>query len=594
MLPTPIIAPIWALILIALGGLLLHLRVHPPEESVYYWLPAAVGFVNIVLLPGLLKRRRTAGWGYALTVLSAVVGAVTMAWHSAVEFKQPLTLGNLLLRTTFPDIVLALAKVPIAYVVLDHWKKTTARPVSCGTVLQPGEPPLPGIPDRGEVAQVQSPSSAQVIGARAVLALPLAGVLFLCFTTPILGICAETETFDLWICLGRLAGVLAMGLLMLQLLFSARLHLVDVACGLDGAHQIHRYCGATAGVLALAHPALLYASEQYELGPLRLAILPELGGGLIAALVVLLVMTSLWRTLLNLPYETWHRLHYLSFAVVALVTAHATMLGGDLRRGTVRVLWLAALCAYGLLLLWAKLLRPKLACRDYRVVGVTPVSHDTHEVALEPAGSGAIRQLPGQFAFARFPGSSLPEEQHPFTISSCPRESGLLTLTIKQSGDFTCRIGELKVGAPARLEGPYGRFSHLLLPPGDLVMIAGGVGITPMLSMLRYMAATGDGRRVTLVWGNKTEDDILYGDELAAMRERGLDLTIHHVMSAQPDYEGPRGYVEDELLEGLAAEELRGAQVLLCGPPVMMREVRSALRQLHVPRRRIHSERFSL
>jgi len=593
MLPTPILAPIWAFILISLGGLLLHLRVHPPGESAYYWLPAVVGTLNIVILPDLLRRRRTAGWGYVLTVLTAVVGTITMAWHSAVEFKQPLTLGNLLLRTTFPDIVLALAKIPIAYVVLDHWRKTAARPASCGEVPQPAEPPLPAIPDRAEVAQVSAPSSAQTIGARAAVLLPVVAILLLSFATPA-GMLSQPETFDVWIYLGRLAGMLAMGLLMLQLLFSARLRVVDLACGLDGALQIHRLCGATTGVLAIAHPALLYASKQYELGPLRPAILPELAGGMIAALVVLLVMTSVWRTLLSLPYETWHKLHYLSFVVVAMVTAHATMLGGDPRGGTVRVVWLAAVCAYGLLLLWAKLLRPKLARRDYRVVGVTPVSHDTHEVALEPAGPEAILHTPGQFVFARFPGSSLPDEQHPFTISSCPRESGLLTLTIKQSGDFTCRVGELRPGDSAHLEGPYGRFSHLLLPPGNLVMIAGGVGITPMLSMLRYMAATGDGRRVTLVWGNKTEDDILYGDELAAMRERGLDLTIHHVMSAQPDYAGYRGYVGEALLNGLAAENTRGAQVLLCGPPMMMGEVRAALRRLRVPRRNVHSERFAL
>ncbi len=125
-------------------------------------------------------------------------------------------------------------------------------------------------------------------------------------------------------------------------------------------------------------------------------------------------------------------------------------------------------------------------------------------------------------------------------------------------------------------------------------MIAGGVGITPMLSMLRYMAATGDTRRVTLIWGNKTEADILYGHELTALQAAIPELKVHHVMSSQGNYVGNRGLVDEAWLDHLAAEELKSRRVLLCGPPAMIKLVSVALRRLGVPSGRVHAEKFEL
>ncbi len=124
-------------------------------------------------------------------------------------------------------------------------------------------------------------------------------------------------------------------------------------------------------------------------------------------------------------------------------------------------------------------------------------------------------------------------------------------------------------------------------------MIAGGIGITPILSMLRHMAATGDDRPVTLIWGNRREDDIVYRKELEALAAGRMNLRIHHVLSEQESWPGLTGFVDAPLLgRVLSDEQLRG-QVFLCGPPVMMASVGRALRSMNVPRRRIHTERFA-
>jgi len=595
MFPQPVRAPIWAFILISAGGLLLHIRIHPPGASAYYWVPVVFGVANVVLLPVLLAGRTTAGWGFALTVLTAVVGTVTMAWHSVVGWSQPLTLPNVLLLTTFPDILIVAGKVPLAWVVLDYWRHTVSGPVSCAIRAEgPYEEAGRGVWG-AEVARPEVISGPSRALARVALAAAMGALLAVAAWIGLSGHPAGGGPDAVLVTLGRVTALLAAMLLMLQFSLSARLSVVDRACGLDRALRCHRYLGAVALTLAAAHPAFLYASGRYVLGPLRAEILPEIGGIAIAALLFLLVLTSDWRALLGLRYEAWHWLHYAGFVVVAMVTAHATQLGGSLRTGWPRAFWLTVFAAYVLLFLWAKVVRPRLLDRRrYRVTSVRPVSHDTYRVALEPMGHGGIRQVPGQFAFVRFLADGLPPEQHPFTISSCPVRSGAVEFTIKQSGDFTCRIGSLKEGDQATLEGPYGWFSHLLLPPGDLLMVAGGVGITPLLSMLRHMAATGDTRRVTLIWGNKTEADILYARELAALQEAMPDLRVHHVMSSQGDYVGSRGLVDDALLKHLAAEELKSHRVLLCGPPAMVRLVSVALRRLGVPSGRVHAERFEL
>jgi predicted ferric reductase len=183
-------------------------------------------------------------------------------------------------------------------------------------------------------------------------------------------------------------------------------------------------------------------------------------------------------------------------------------------------------------------------------------------------------------------------EEHPFTISSSPTTEPPMTVTVKQSGDFTNTIGETKPGDVAFVEAPFGRFSYAYAEAKAFLFIAGGVGITPIVSMLRALRDTGDERPAVLIWGNKTESDIFFRDDLAAMAPR---VRVVHVLSHPNDsWLGPKGYVIDDIIQEFAADILATAEVYLCGPPPMMKSVSTALRSLGVPKRRIHTERFSL
>ena len=121
--------PISAFILLSIGGLLLHLRIHPPTEELFYWAPVVVGVLNIILVPILLGSARTVSWGYVLTVLTIIVGTVTMAYYSVEHWSEDLavTVPNVILQTTLADILILWAKLPIALWILRlHRPKTEA------------------------------------------------------------------------------------------------------------------------------------------------------------------------------------------------------------------------------------------------------------------------------------------------------------------------------------------------------------------------------------------------------------------------------------------------------------------------------------
>jgi ferredoxin-NADP reductase len=140
---------------------------------------------------------------------------------------------------------------------------------------------------------------------------------------------------------------------------------------------------------------------------------------------------------------------------------------------------------------------------------------------------------------------------------------------------------------------PYGTFSFLYHDAESLVFIAGGIGITPFISMLRYIYDRRLEKRVMLIWSNKTEKDIVFRDELEKMASDMPCFKVVHVMSRQDEWPGEKGRIDAEKLEKHVGSFHIG-QFFICGPPPMMRAMKRTLSDLGVPKGRIHTERFAL
>ena len=391
---------------------------------------------------------------------------------------------------------------------------------------------------------------------------------------------------------GRLAGLVGFAVLALQVALTARLPFTDRPFGLDRLSRFHRWTGIAACVLLAAHPALLAAGQT---DAWRFSFFPswQVNLGLAAlALVVLGVLLAAFFAELGLDYNTWRVLHKGMTGVVVVGFVHGVFIGTDLRSGALRVYWWGLLVVSVGLFLYRNAWVPFWGRRRFRVRSVTCETHDTFTVCLEPTDGRPVSHLPGQFMFLTLVRPGRSTEEHPFTLSSAPTGDNTITATIKQSGDFTNTIDRTKPGDRALVELPFGRFSFALHETKRYLFIAGGVGITPIMSMLRAMRDLHDTRPVVLLYGNRTERDVIFRDELARMPH--TVKVVHVLSSAAADWTGPTGYVTAEVIREHAGEVLAGAEVFVCGPPVMMRSVTRTLRSLGVPRRRIHTERFAL
>jgi predicted ferric reductase len=186
-------------------------------------------------------------------------------------------------------------------------------------------------------------------------------------------------------------------------------------------------------------------------------------------------------------------------------------------------------------------------------------------------------------------------QQHPFSISSSAVSPRRLEFTIRELGDFTSTIGSIKPGSTAFVEGPYGAFVPDLSAQRSLVLIAGGVGIAPMMSILRTLRDRKDSRRVLLLYGNYSHEQIIFENELKSLQQ-ALPLEVVFVLEKPDDsLSNDPGRIREELLERhVSADGRDDFEYFICGPVAMMDMAERYLVRKGVPPALIHSERFDI
>jgi predicted ferric reductase len=404
-----------------------------------------------------------------------------------------------------------------------------------------------------------------------------------------------------------LAALIAIAILSMQFVLSARLRCIEGPFGLDRIMQFHRMMAMSAVALLLMHPLLL-AADPAGVGWKLLYVFSLVGEGwklLIgkAALAILVTtaLVSLFRLSLKVEYQRWLRLHNLfALCVISAGFIHGYLIGPHVFGSVpMETLWVAyALVALGAMVYNRGIRSAALTARSYRVSDVKQETDSVWTLTLTAPGKGPVYDyLPGQFHFVTlYRAAETHHEQHPFTISSSPAGRDGISSSIKASGDYTATIGTTTIGDRAALLGPFGRFSYALHPSErSLVFIAGGIGITPFMSMLRHMRDTGDMRDVLLLYGNRKEKDIAFRKELDEIAAKGVPrLRVVHVLNQADDaWTGERGHITDKLIRK-ECESLEGRVFYLCGPPVMMMALVKSLKKAGVKRANIRYERFSI
>ena len=257
-------------------------------------------------------------------------------------------------------------------------------------------------------------------------------------------------------------------------------------------------------------------------------------------------------------------------------------------------LWIGLTIFWIGLLLYVRIVKPLFMLRrPYRVSEVRQERGDTTTLVMQPDGHPGFHFSPGQFGWLMVWGSPFKITGHPFSFSSsAAAKGGRVEMSIRNLGDFTKEIQRVPVGKRVYLDGPYGAFT--IGNPADMhVLIAGGVGVTPMMSMIRTLADRGDKRPVILLYGSKDRESITFREELEVLKAR-LDLTVVHVLANPPaDWTGEQGFINAEVFKRHLPPPYSDHEYFICGPGVMMDAIEKALGEMGVPMSKYHSERYS-
>ena len=390
---------------------------------------------------------------------------------------------------------------------------------------------------------------------------------------------------------GRLAGLLAALLMAWQLMLIARVRWLDERLGMDKLTAWHRWTGFSLLWTLVAHVVLVvtgYAQDAAKGFVAEVFVLSDTFTGVFLAviafaLVLVVGATSARIARRRLPYETWHAVHLLTYAVIALAFLHQIVTGSTIAASPIsRIYWIALWGTAIGMVIAGRVVRPLRRNLRYqlRVSAVVQESHDVVSVYITGKNLHELRARAGQFFVWRFLAKGLWWQAHPFSLSAAPDGRGL-RLTAKALGAGSASLRDLLPGTRVYAEGPYGAFTTANQIQPNALLIAGGVGITPIRALMEEITG-----HVVVLYRVRDERDAVLLHELQRIAyHRGS--TVHLLT-------GPSAgqFTASNLFQ--LVPDVASRDTFVCGPAGMTNAVLAGLRELRVPSKQVHAERFSL
>ncbi|MFI9545629.1 ferric reductase-like transmembrane domain-containing protein [Streptomyces sp. NPDC052016] len=392
--------------------------------------------------------------------------------------------------------------------------------------------------------------------------------------------------------LGRFAGLYAALLMAFQLLLVARLPWLDRRIGMDRLTNWHRWTGFLLLWTLVGHVVFItlgYA-ESSSMDPVsQLVDLAETVEGVLRAVVATVIIlvvgavSARWARR-RLAYETWHFVHLYTYVAVVLAFTHQVAAGTTFTSSSAAKSYWYTLWAVALGAVFAgRLVLPLWRNQRHRlrVQAVVPESDNVVSVYVTGRDLDRLPARAGQFFLWRFLTKDRWWQANPFSLSAAP-DGRTLRLTAKAAGDGSAGLRHIKPGTRVFAEGPYGAFTAMHRTRPEAVLVAGGVGVTPIRALLEEL----HGHAVVIYRVGTDRDAVLYDELRDLAHAKGAEL---HLVTGPP--------VPDRLAPAELARlvpDITDRDVFLCGPPPMMNAVLGSLRALGVPKQQIHFERFSL
>jgi predicted ferric reductase len=392
---------------------------------------------------------------------------------------------------------------------------------------------------------------------------------------------------------GQIAGLIGMTLFAITFILSTRIKFIEDAFGgLDKVYGVHGILGGTALILILFHPLLLvlnFIPESVNLAVKYL--LPSsywsVNFGIIAfvGMILLLCMTLY----IGMKYQKWKISHRFLGLVFALAVLHIFLVRNTIAQDNIFngyfiyaiIVSFIGLAAYS----YSVLFRDKIASgRQYIIKSINKKNAGVHEVVMYSEYT-PLKYKSGQFVFLKFKNKNVGSEPHPFSIASSSNNP-LLKVIIKNLGDFTCKIPDLKVGDKVYVEGPYGRFNSDR-NKGDQIWVAGGVGITPFLGMAEDLLKNPNMENtIDLYYSVRSPEDFI---ELKRLKEIESKVTNFKLVPWDSEV---KGYITvDKIFQ--ISKDLRDKDFYICGPHTLKESITNGLLKEGVLKKNIHQEEFN-
>jgi predicted ferric reductase len=397
--------------------------------------------------------------------------------------------------------------------------------------------------------------------------------------------------------IGQLTALYGTYLALIQLVLMSRSPWLDQVFGMDGLALAHRWLGFACVWLLLGHG--VFTTVGYALGDgsgvieefwtlittYPYVLMALVSGGLFAAVAV----SSIRAARRRLSYETWYGIHLYAYLAIALGFLHQLFVGTDFIHDPLAVgYWVGLYVVAVALIAVFRVGQPIWLSARHRLRVSNVVTEGPGVISIYMAGRDldqlAVRS--GQYFVWRFLTRDGWWRGHPFSISSAPN-GAWLRITIKELGDWSGALQGISIGTRVFIEGPYGVLTGARRTRPKVLLVAGGIGITPLRALLEALPA--ERGHLTLLYRVRDARDILFRDELEALaRARGA--RIQYLV-------GRRDAASADPLDAASLERLvpdvRERDVYLCGPVSMMQRVEDSLRRLGLPRGQVHAERFA-
>jgi predicted ferric reductase len=397
--------------------------------------------------------------------------------------------------------------------------------------------------------------------------------------------------FDTLTSLGQIFGLVGISLFSLVLILSARLKIFDrYFGGLGRVYKFHHNLGIAAFIFILLHPLilslrLLFVSKEsfidfiFSFDDLGI-ILGKLG---VLGLVILMALTLYFRKVLK--YQIWKLSHKFMGLIFIAGGIHMFISSSDFSSNPLLLSYMILIFALGVGAYLYRTVFYLISAKRfiYKVSKINFVGENVLEITMSPVDK-IMNYNPGQFIFVSFDNKEVGKEPHPFSLISNPKDREI-QIAVKSLGDYTGRLSKLKIGDLAKIEGPFGVFDYKKSENKYQIWIAGGIGITPFLSMARSI--DWNEYKVDFYYSFKTKSDGVYLDELEKIAKNNKNLSLFPWVSEK------NGFLSAGIVKNLS-NGLLGKDIFICGPASMMKALIEGFLKEKVPLKNIHTEEFSI